>query len=86
MRARGISIGAATYDSLVTCFCKKGDLQKAARIIEEMVLDGCVPDEGTWSAVVAGFWNRQKVRQATVLLWVELMSKFIDPEQRCSAL
>ncbi|KAK0579236.1 hypothetical protein LWI29_023253 [Acer saccharum] len=80
MRTRGISIGAATYDSLVTCFCKKGDLQKAARIVEEMVLDGRVPDEGTWCAVVAGFWNRQKVRQATVLLWVELMSNSMEPE------
>ncbi|XP_057949935.1 pentatricopeptide repeat-containing protein At5g46100 [Malania oleifera] len=75
MRTRGISIDARTFDSLVNCFCKKGDLNKVARIIDEMVLDGCVPNDATWTAVVGGFWDRRKVREAAELLHVELTGK-----------
>lgn len=51
MRTRGISIDAGTFDSLVKCFSKRGDLHKAAHIVDEMVTDGCIPTEGTWSSV-----------------------------------
>lgn len=78
MRTRGISIDAGTFDSLVKCFCKKGDLHKAARIFDEMVLDGCVPDHGIWSAVVGGFWDRRKVREAFESIVVELMNEFVE--------
>lgn len=81
MRTRGISIEAGTYSSLITCFCKKDDLHKAAHIVEEMVLDGCVPDEGTWSVVVSGFWDRQKVRQAAKSLQVELINQNFENEE-----
>uniref|UniRef100_A0A2N9G090 Pentacotripeptide-repeat region of PRORP domain-containing protein n=1 Tax=Fagus sylvatica TaxID=28930 RepID=A0A2N9G090_FAGSY len=81
MRSRGISINTGTFDSLVECFCKRGDLHKAARIVDEMVIDGCVPAEGTWNAVVGGFWDRRKVRESTELLQVELMSEFVEPER-----
>lgn len=73
MRNRGISIEAETFDCLVNRFSKKGDLHKAARIVDEMVLDGCIPDETMWSTMVAGFWDRRKVREATELVQVELM-------------
>ncbi|GMY18989.1 pentatricopeptide repeat-containing protein At5g46100 [Fagus crenata] len=59
MRSRGISINTGTFDSLVECFCERGDLHKAAFIVDEMVIDGCVPAEGTWNAVVGGFWDRR---------------------------
>nr|TKR99183.1 hypothetical protein D5086_0000195720 [Populus alba] len=78
MRTRGISVDAGTFDSLVKCFCKKGDLHKAARIFDEMVLDGCVPDHGIWSAVVGGFWDRRKVREAFESIVVELMNEFVE--------
>ncbi|KAJ1394029.1 Tetratricopeptide-like helical domain superfamily [Sesbania bispinosa] len=48
MRTRGISIEIGTFDCLIKCFCKRGDLHKAARILEEMALDGCIPDKGFW--------------------------------------
>ncbi|KAL6349814.1 hypothetical protein AAG906_001701 [Vitis piasezkii] len=63
MRTRGISIDAKTFDSLVNYFCNKGDLHKAAHLVDEMVLDGCIPDEVTWNAVVGGFWDRRKTRE-----------------------
>ncbi|GAV60339.1 PPR domain-containing protein/PPR_1 domain-containing protein/PPR_2 domain-containing protein/PPR_3 domain-containing protein [Cephalotus follicularis] len=79
MRTRGISIDVGTYHSLVKLFYKNGDLHKAAHIVDEMVLDGYVPDEGTWNAVLCGFWDRRKVREAAEMLQVELLSDFTEP-------
>lgn len=73
MRTRGISVDAKTFDSLVNYFCKKGDLHKVTHLVGEMVLDGCIPDEATWNAVVSGFWDQRKVREAAELVQLELM-------------
>ncbi|PSS10215.1 Pentatricopeptide repeat-containing protein [Actinidia chinensis var. chinensis] len=78
MRSRGLSVEAKTFDLLINCFCKKGDLHKAARIVEEMVLDGCIPDEGTWTAIVSGFWDRRKVRETADSIQIELMDKVVE--------
>lgn len=78
MRTRGISIDAKTFDSLVNYFCNKGDLHKAAHLVDEMVLDGCIPDELTWNAVVCAFWDRRKVRESAELVQVELMGRALD--------
>ncbi|KAH6773668.1 hypothetical protein C2S52_003424 [Perilla frutescens var. hirtella] len=48
MRSRGISVDIQTFESRIHCFCKKGDLHEAARILDEMVIDGCIPHEETW--------------------------------------
>ncbi|KAM7506045.1 hypothetical protein LguiB_004949 [Lonicera macranthoides] len=80
MHARGILVEAKTFDFLVNWFCKKGDLHKYARIIDEMVLDGCVPDEGIWSTIVGGFWGRRKVQEATEFVLCELMDEFFGAE------
>ncbi|KAJ7947023.1 Pentatricopeptide repeat-containing protein [Quillaja saponaria] len=79
MRTRGISIETGTFDSLVKCFSERGDLCKAARILDEMVVDGCVPDEGMWSAVVNGYWDQRKMSEPTEVLMVELLPKFVGP-------
>ncbi|KAI4296810.1 hypothetical protein L6164_036733 [Bauhinia variegata] len=80
MRTRGISVETGTFDCLIKCFCKKGDLNKAARILDEMVIDDCIPDEGIWTAVMSGLWDRKKVRETTEIVLVELMHKFVEPE------
>ncbi|XP_020230897.1 pentatricopeptide repeat-containing protein At5g46100 isoform X2 [Cajanus cajan] len=80
MRTRCISVEINTFDCLIKCFCKRGDLHKAARILEEMILDGCIPDEGIWNVVIPGLWDRKKVREATELLLAELRQKFIEAE------
>ncbi|KAM7510799.1 hypothetical protein LguiB_009674 [Lonicera macranthoides] len=77
MCSRGISVEAKTFDFLVNYFCKKGDLHKSARIVDQMVLDGCVPDKGIWSTMVGGFWGRRKVREATEFVLFELMDEFV---------
>ncbi|KAL6201404.1 hypothetical protein ACLB2K_025118 [Fragaria x ananassa] len=78
MRTRGFSIDVETFDTLVKYICKKGDLHKAYRIVDERVLDGCVPDYGIWNVVVEGFWDRTKVREPAELLHAELMSELAD--------
>ncbi|KAI5326117.1 PREDICTED: pentatricopeptide [Prunus dulcis] len=51
----GISIDMKTFDTLVKCICNKEEMHKAYRIVDEMVLDGCAPDEGIWlSSIVLG--------------------------------
>nr|POF06336.1 pentatricopeptide repeat-containing protein [Quercus suber] len=68
MRSRGISINTGTFDSLVECFCKRGDLHKAARIVDEMVIDGCVPAEGTWNAVN----DRSEIHELRIILSIQM--------------
>ncbi|XP_004485837.1 pentatricopeptide repeat-containing protein At5g46100 [Cicer arietinum] len=80
MRTRGISVENGTFDCLVKCFCKRGDLHKAARVLEEMIFDGWVPDVGIWNVLMCGLWDRKKVREATELLLAELKQKFVEAE------
>ncbi|KAL6349843.1 hypothetical protein AAG906_001730 [Vitis piasezkii] len=75
MQTRGISIDAKTFDSLVNYFCNKGDLHKAAHLVDEMELDRCILDEVTWNAVVGGFWDRRKVREAAELDYMHDISE-----------
>lgn len=80
MRTRGISVEIGTFECLVKFYSKRGDLHKAARILDEMVLDDCIPDEGIWNAAMCGLWDRKKVREATEQLLTELMHKFVEPQ------
>ncbi|KAF4375814.1 hypothetical protein F8388_014536 [Cannabis sativa] len=78
LRTRGITVDTRTFDTLVEMFCMKGDLHKAARIVDEMMLDGCVPNEDTWRSIVDGFWSRRKVRESVDSLQAELLSDVLD--------
>uniref|UniRef100_A0A9I9EMB0 Pentatricopeptide repeat-containing protein n=1 Tax=Cucumis melo TaxID=3656 RepID=A0A9I9EMB0_CUCME len=50
---RGISITVDTFNSLLKCFCNKRDLPKTSRILDEMVINGCIPQGEMWSTMVA---------------------------------
>ncbi|XVE88107.1 hypothetical protein DITRI_Ditri19aG0041800 [Diplodiscus trichospermus] len=76
MRTRGISLEAGTFETLMKSFCKKGDLHKAARIVDEMVIDGCIP-EGSWSTLLAAFWDQRMVQDADEL-FLELMRESVE--------
>ncbi|KAL5708432.1 hypothetical protein ACHQM5_019227 [Ranunculus cassubicifolius] len=78
MRTRGISVNVKTFNTLVGCFCKKGDVHKAAQIVREMVLDGCIPDEETWTVALGGLGSRKKAREAADLLQNELMGESME--------
>lgn len=73
MRTRSICTGPETFHFLVECFCKKGDVHKAACIISEMLVEGCVPDQDTWRTIMGGYWERRKVREAAELVWDQLV-------------
>jgi hypothetical protein len=45
-----------------------------------MILDGCIPDDGIWNALMCGLWDRKKVREGTELLLAELKQKFVETE------
>ncbi|XP_022139830.1 pentatricopeptide repeat-containing protein At5g46100 isoform X1 [Momordica charantia] len=74
VQTRGISITVDTFDGLLKCFCKKRDLQKTYRILDEMVINGCIPQRELWSTVVNCFCDQRKTCDALKLLQLELMS------------
>lgn len=77
LRSRGITVEAGTFESLIQCYCKKGDVHEAARILGEMVVDGCIPEEGTCNAMLAGLWDRRKVREASESLKTKLIGELV---------
>ncbi|KAK6149950.1 hypothetical protein DH2020_017475 [Rehmannia glutinosa] len=77
LRSRGISVETKTFEALIHGFCKR-DLHKAARIMDEMVIDGCIPNEETWNEMLDGFWDRKKVREAAELLQSNLIDEFLN--------
>lgn len=54
MRTQGITIEPERFAVLVGCYCKKRDVHKAAKVVEEMLIEGCVPDQDTWNNVLGG--------------------------------
>ncbi|KAF6145527.1 hypothetical protein GIB67_012515 [Kingdonia uniflora] len=75
-RTKHISVDSETYKYLVGCFSKKGDVYKASQIVNEMLLEGSIPDE--WNAVVCGFLSRTKVKEAVEVVYVELIGNFME--------
>lgn len=76
LRNRGISVEMKTFECLIQCFCKSRDMHKASRILDEMVIDGCIPEEGTWNVMLNGFLDREKVKEAAEELQDKLISEF----------
>ncbi|EPS71186.1 hypothetical protein M569_03572, partial [Genlisea aurea] len=71
-RCRGVSVEAETYRSLIE-HCRR-DAERVSRILDEMVVDGCVPCEGTWSAVMdAVCCDRKMSKREARLLQDELI-------------
>lgn len=68
MRTKGISVEAETFESLVTVFCKKRDLYKMVRVLDEMVIDGCSPSVDIWGDLVCRVSGKQKVQEAADLM------------------
>ncbi|KAF6136444.1 hypothetical protein GIB67_028663 [Kingdonia uniflora] len=65
-----------TYKYLVGCFSKKGDVYKASQIVNEMLLEGSIPDK--WNSVVYGFLHRTKEKEAADVVYVELIDNFLE--------
>lgn len=76
MRNKGICVDGETFESLVVLFCKKRDDNKANRVLDEMVIDGCIPCEDIWGDLVCRIWGKQKAQEA-----VDLMSELVSENQ-----
>ncbi|KAL5227597.1 hypothetical protein ABZP36_015862 [Zizania latifolia] len=72
MRTRGISTEPRTFHLLVECFSKKNDLEKAARVVRDMLSERCIPERETWDAILRGYWSKKKVRQEAEEIWRHL--------------
>ncbi|XP_076896570.1 pentatricopeptide repeat-containing protein At5g46100-like [Bidens hawaiensis] len=76
MRNKGICVDYETFERLVGLFCGKRDIYKAVMVLDEMVIDGCIPGEDVWSDLVCRVWGNQKVQEA-----VDLMSELVSGNQ-----
>ncbi|KAI3683555.1 hypothetical protein L1987_84063 [Smallanthus sonchifolius] len=75
-RDKGICVDGETFECLVAVLCKKRDLYKAGLVLDEMVIDGCIPSEDTWSDLVCRVLGRRKAQEA-----VDLTSQFVSGNQ-----
>lgn len=75
-RNKGISVHGETFESLVAVFCRKRDLIKAICVFDEMIIDGCIPDEGAWGDLLCIVSGKQNAQEA-----VDLMSKLVQASQ-----
>ncbi|KAK1325418.1 Pentatricopeptide repeat-containing protein [Acorus calamus] len=79
MQTRGVAVDAETFSCLVGCLSKAGDLNRAARVVEDMVGEGHTPDEGAWGEIVGAFWRQRKVREEVVQVdWIEGIDDLIN--------
>ncbi|KAE8656353.1 Pentatricopeptide repeat (PPR) superfamily protein isoform 2 [Hibiscus syriacus] len=94
MKNNGMEPNVFTYSSLLDGLCKdgnsseamellekmNGDLLKLACMVDEMVIDGCTPNEGAWSMLLVAFWDQRMVQEAVELFQVEMMSGITGAE------
>ncbi|KAK1268795.1 Pentatricopeptide repeat-containing protein [Acorus gramineus] len=79
MQTRGVAVDAETFSCLVGCLNKAGDLNRAARVVEEMIGEGHAPDEGAWGEIVGAFWRQRKVQEEAVQVdWIERINDLIN--------
>jgi pentatricopeptide repeat protein len=48
--------------------CKKGDLARASKLVDNMFLKGCVPNEVTYNTLIHGLCLKGKLEKAVSLL------------------
>ncbi|KAH9314695.1 hypothetical protein KI387_023322, partial [Taxus chinensis] len=62
----GICHSLDTLNLMVDRFSKRGDVDKVDRIVSDILANGLVPDDSTWTAIVRGFWTKTKVRERII--------------------
>lgn len=74
MRTRGLSVELEVFSSLIKGVCKKGDLDKAYRIVHEMVRDGCLPDKEIWETLFGSVFDQRKMLESIERLQVAVQN------------
>jgi pentatricopeptide repeat protein len=70
-RTRSISTDPTTFHLLVESF-SKNNIEKAARVVLDMLSERCIPERETWDAIISGYWSKKKVRQEAKEIWDHL--------------
>ncbi|KNA15624.1 hypothetical protein SOVF_096560 [Spinacia oleracea] len=81
MRTRGLSVEPEVFISLIKGFCKKGDLHKTCRVVDEMVCDGCLPDKELWKAILEVFLDQKKMVESVESFQVLLLQNIDELEK-----
>lgn len=64
----GLKPDKFTYNSMLTHFCKQGDIKKVADIVQTMISSGCEPDVSTYGTLIGGLCKAGRVEICTGLL------------------
>ncbi|KAK9706734.1 hypothetical protein RND81_07G148300 [Saponaria officinalis] len=81
MRTRGLSVEPDVFSAFIKGFCKKSNFDKACRVLDHMVCDGCLPDEELWRVIVKRFSDERKMLEYAELLQGLFVQKRDEPEQ-----
>ncbi|XP_062217210.1 pentatricopeptide repeat-containing protein At5g46100-like [Phragmites australis] len=71
-RTRSISTEPTTFHLLVESFSKKNNLEKAARVLLDMLSERCIPERETWDVIISGYWSKKRVRQEAEEMWNQI--------------
>lgn len=83
MRTRGLTVEPEVFSYLIKGFCKKGDFHKACCLVDEMVCDGCIPNEAIWEGILGGFCDQGKIWESVKLVKVKLVQDTNMPGNLC---
>lgn len=75
MQSRGISVYESTFTTLVDCFCNTGNLEVAARTLDEMVFDGYAPGKEIWDALLRKFTDQWEAGEAGAELILQSLTE-----------
>lgn len=68
MIAEGLQPDKFTYDSILSHFCRAGDMKKAADIVQTMASNGCELDDFHYRALIQGLCRARRIETASKLL------------------
>lgn len=68
MIAEGLKPDKLTYNSVLTYYCKEGNIKKAADIVQTMTANGCEPDMVTYGTLISGLCKAGRTQVACKLL------------------
>ena len=64
----GLKPDKFTYNSLLTYYCRGGDIKKSADIVQTMTSNGCEPDIVTYGTLIGGLCKAGRTEVASKLL------------------
>ena len=57
-----------TYNTILDAICKEGHINRASKLLQQMIDDGISPDVITYNSIINGLCKEKRVREAAQLL------------------